>query len=337
MKVGNPIRVTAAPAQMNETDVIEALDQSCQGLGLIFQVVQDAETLYVYVNRPKAGQSFSYASLTQRVQRAIAAYQNSAALQIPQVHTLHLYSRELGTVEPDWETSIAIACAEIETLETLPEAVVAVPEPDALAPENLKVDEPETLEIDSEIGAADLSHYCFTRNHALLTAEILPPTEKIAYLVQSFHLLPFLDKLSALTHVEGFFRGISPPALEDSTVEAQAWLQQLQQIEPADLRKTAIWMSRYCLNPEAAMSQVAVVVPQPEATASTVNPQPATPQSLVQMMLATPAKPSLEMYSAAAPARPRAVSPPQPSLQSAPPPPLATVKKTRPRFFGMSI
>jgi hypothetical protein len=309
---------------MNETDIIEALDQACQGLNLIFQVVHDAETLYVYANRSEAEQSFSYETLTQRVQEAISP------LQLPHLQTLHLYSRELGTVEPDWEITLALSSAEVDTPEASPSAVSAVMQLDVLESEN--------LQIESELSSSDLSQYCFTRNQALLTSEILPPTEKIARLVQSFHGLSRVDKLSALPHVEHFFRASSLPALDDVNVETQAWLHQLTQIDAANLRKTSIWMSRYCLNPEAAMNQVTVVLPLAEVTAAAAALEAAAPQSLAQRMLATTStESSLEMYSAAAPARSRtaAASEPERSLQPLISP--AAVQKPRPRFVWQML
>jgi hypothetical protein len=327
-QTGNAIEVAALPAQMNETDVIEALDQACQGLNLIFQVVHDPETLYVYANRSESEPSFSYETLTEKVQGAIVAHQESTLLQLPHLQTLHLYSRELGTIEPDWEITLVLPSAEAETPEASTDAVSAVMQPDVLESEN--------LQIESELSRSDLSHYCFTRNQALLTSEILPPTEKIARLVQSFHGLSLKNKLNALPHVEHFFRASSLPALDDVNVETQAWLHQLAQIDAANLRKTAIWMSRYCLSPEAAMNQVTVVLPSAEVTVAAVASETAAPQSLVQKMLAAPTEPSLEMYSSAAPARPRTakepeISPFQPSITPSVEP------KSRPRFVWQML
>jgi hypothetical protein len=310
---------------MEETDIIQTLDQACQGLNLIFQIVHDAETLYVYINRSAAEQSFSYETLTKTIQRAIAS------LQIPHLQNLNLYSRELGKVEPDWEIAIALSSTEAETSETPPKDVSTVVPPNYLESEN--------LEIDSEISKSDLSHYCFTRNQALLTSEILPPNEKIARLVHSFHGLSFLDKLSALPHVDSFFRTASLPPLDDLNVETQTWLYQLEQIDSANLRKTAIWMSRYCLNPEAAMGQVIVVLPWAELTvaANAAASEAAAPQSLAQGMLAPSTEPSLEAYSAAAPARPRATAEPGifPLLQPSMTP--SAANKTRPRFVWQML
>lgn len=322
-QTGNAIEVAALPAQMNETDVIEALDQACQGLNLIFQVVHDAETLYVYANRSAAEPSFSYETLTQKVQEAIATHQAFAPLQFPHLQTLNLYSRELGTIEPDWEITLALSSAGADTPEALVESVLAVMEPDVLESEN--------LQIESELSSADLSHYCFTRNQALLTSEILPPTEKIARLVQSFHGLSLKDKLNALPNVEHFFRASSLPVLDDLNVETQAWLHQLAQIDIANLRKTAIWMSRYCLSPETTITQVTAILPLEVVTAA-ADAEAAAPQSLVQKMLATPTESSLAQYSTVTSDRSRAAhKPPSIPVQPLTPQPSSDVQ-TKPRL-----
>ncbi len=304
---GNAIEVAALPAQMNETDVFEALDQACQGLNLIFQVVHDAETLYVYANRSEVDQSFSYETLTEKVQGAIASsfsavpHQESAPFQLPHLQTLHLYSRELGTIEPDWEVILALPSAEAGIPEASMQAVSTEMQPDVLESENLP--------IESALSRSDLSQYCFTRNQALLTSEILPPTEKIARLVQSFHGLSLKNQLTTLPHVEHFFRANSLPALDDVNLESQDWLHQLGQIDTANLRKTAIWMSRYCLNPETTMTQVTAVLPLEEVMPAAAS-EAAAPQSLVQRMLATPTEPSLAQYSTVTSVRSRAAHKP---------------------------
>lgn len=300
-QTGNAIKVAALSVPMNETDVIEALNQSCQGLNLIFQVVHDAETLYVYANRSEAEPSFSYETLTEKVQGAIAAHQESAPFQLPHLQTLHLYSRELGTIEPDWEIILALPSAEADIPEASMQAVSTEMQPDVLESENLPTE--------SALSSSDLSQYCFTRNHALLTSEILPPTEKIARLVQSFHGLSLKNQLTTLPHVEHFFRANSLPALDDVNLESQDWLHQLGQIDTANLRKTAIWMSRYCLNPETTMTQVTAVLPLEEVMAAAAS-EAAAPQSLVQRMLATPTEPSLAQYSTVTSVRSRAAHKP---------------------------
>lgn len=311
---------------MNETDIIQTLDQACQGLNLIFQVIHDAETLYVYINRPVAEQSLSYETLTETIQREIAT------LQIPHLTHLHLFSRELGEVDPDWETLIALASAEANTPENYSETAPII----SVQPE---ASDSESIEVDTEVSSSDLSQYCFTRNRSLLTSEILPPNESIACLIQSFDALSAIAQQQVLPCLDSFFRTSSLEPLPDLTADTEAWLHQLEQINPADLRKTAIWMSRYCLNPEAAMSQVRIVLPLDRAIASTTSIplETAAPQSRVQQMLANAApESSLEMYSAAAPARPRAASEPGTSPQ--PPASQPSVRENpKPRFVWQML
>jgi hypothetical protein len=299
---------------MHETDILYALDQACQGLNLVFQVVQEAETLYIYINRPSET-ALQSDSIAGTVQRAIAP------LKFPHLKTLCLYSRELGTVEPDWETSITLPSTEEPVIESHPQAPELREE--AIAQQLIKeeskaistVSEPletQDLELDPALSSTDLSQYCFTRNRTLLTSEILPPTEDIARVLQRFHALASLDQQQALPALDNFFKSNSLPPLHDLNPETQAWLHQLAQINPAELRKTAIWMSRYCLNPETTVEQVKSVLPLEETISASPSLALETTSKKQQGMISQPSSSSLEMYSTVAPVRPRMVNEPQP-------------------------
>jgi hypothetical protein len=299
---------------MNDTDILYALDQACQGLNLIFQVFRETETLYIYVNRP-AEQALEHEILSDTIQGAIAA------LEIPHLENLCLYSRELGTVEPDWEALISLKSTDANKSEhfapdVMGAAVAQDVQPSPAASEaSSDCLEPE---INSTLENADFSQYCFTRNRALLTSDILPPTESIALLIQNFDALLPSQKQEALPLLDSCFRGNSFPSGDDLDPEAQAWLHQLEQMNPTDLRKTAIWISRYCFNPEVTMGQVTAILPLDKAVAPTVAPAKTSPQSLTQTTLPEDPESSLAQYAAAAPARPRVAREPE-RIPSEPP------------------
>lgn len=298
---------------MNEINILHELDQACQGLNLIFQVVHETEVLYVYINRT-VEQSLQYETLAATIQVAIAQ------LKIPHLKNLCLYSRELGAVEPDWETSITLPSTQepvieshLQNPELREEAIAQRPttqEPTAIATVSESL-ETEDLTINPALSSTDLSQYCFTRNRALLTSEILPPTEDIARVLKRFHVLAPLDQQQALPALDNFFKSNSLPPLHDLNLETQAWLHQLAQINSAELRKTAIWMSRYCLNPETTLEQIKSVLPLEETTSVSPSLALETASKKQQGMIPQPSGSSLEMYSAA-PVRPRTVSEPKP-------------------------
>jgi hypothetical protein len=293
---------------MNDTDILSTLDRACQGLNLIFQVVRETETLYIYVNRP-VEQVLEHEILSGKIQGAIAA------LEIPHLKNLCLYSRELGTVEPDWETLIPLKSTDAnasehpapDVTETAVAQEFAQPSHEASAASS---DYLET-EIDPNLENTDFSQYCFTRNRALLTSDILPPTESIARLVQNFDALLPSQKQEALPLLDSCFRGNSFPSVDDLDSEAQAWLHQLAQMNPTDLRKTSIWISRYCFNPEVTMGQVAAILPLDKAVAPVADPAKTSPQFLAQATSSADPESSLAQYAAAAPARPRTAQEPE--------------------------
>jgi hypothetical protein len=299
---------------MKEAEIIHALDQNCQGLNLIFQVIHEDQILYVYLNRPE-GQSLQYETLTVTLQRTIAA------LQIPHLQDLCLYSRELGTVDPDWETHIVLSSPEADLPETSVDnssAVVDIAQPEQ--PES------QTLESASDKDSTDLSQYCFTRNRLLLTSDILPPSESIARLLQAFDALPYLNQKQILPHLEGFFRTSNLPSIADLSADTQAWFHQLEAINPAELRKTSIWMSRYCLNSAAAMSQVQLILPNVMVAPSIVNPLPSSAQTPL-----TNADSSFQLHAAPTSARLRSAD--EQMLTQHTIPNSSTRAQKRPRFF----
>jgi hypothetical protein len=301
---------------MNDTDILYALDQACQGLNLIFQVVRETETLYIYINRP-AEQAIQHEILSGTIQGAIAT------LELPHLKNLCLYSRALGTTDPDWETLIPLISTEVNATEAN-----AIEPPfqkvtqETVAKESIKhsheafaaSSERLEIEINPNIENTDFSQYCFTRNRALLTSDILPPTESIARLLQGFDVLLSSQKQEVLPLLDSCFRGNSFPSVDDLDSEAQAWLHQLAQMNPTDLRKTAIWISRYCLNPEVTMGQVTAILPLDKAVAPAAGCATTSPQSLTQATSSADPESSLSMYAAAAPVRPRVAQEPERTL-----------------------
>jgi hypothetical protein len=225
-------------SKIDPSAIILSLDQACLGLDLIFQIIDEADTLYVYINRPNET-PLEYEVLTAKIVEAIAA------LNLPDLRCLCLYSRILGKVDADWETFIELP-------------TVALAEP---IQENHPLEELSDS-IDSESPAPEfkLDRYCFTRNRSLLISEILPPHATVAQVIQSFHGLLDRDKQSLLDVLDPFFRSGSRPSLEQLSPESQQWFEQLAQLQNTDLRKASIWLSRYCFAPEATLLAVTAVL-----------------------------------------------------------------------------
>ena len=110
----------------------------------------------------------------------------------------------------------------------------------------------------------ELSQYCFTRNKLFLTSDLVPPHENIARIVEFFHHLPHSSKHQVLPVLKQLFASSYDSANSEFEEEVQQWLTEIAESNASDRRKTSIWLSRYCFNPEETMSQLKPVL-DPEA------------------------------------------------------------------------
>lgn len=101
-----------------------------------------------------------------------------------------------------------------------------------------------------------LASYCFIYNKSLLEGELLPPTLEIAKIVYFFHNLPTVSQHQVLPVIDDYFGQAKIPNVHKFSVGIQQWLEQITTLPADEVRKASIWLSRYCLNPEATMVEV---------------------------------------------------------------------------------
>jgi hypothetical protein len=278
---------------MNESILQQALAQACPGSGFIFQPIFQDHILYLYMNRP-AEMTVEYEALAERLHAIVTSF------EFPDLQGLWLYCRILGETQPEWDRFLSMASIpEQESTQSVDEVDQDLSESPAsfrgqveeVTPEistddglgtTPTVTEASLLDmaggftgqekvqprIDS-IPLADvesdliLKQYCFTRNRALLTSEVLPPAPAVAQLILDFHALSAADKKVILPCLEQFFRASSPEAVEQFLDAAGTWFATLAQMSGQDSRKAAIWLSRYCYDPKTTLSALqAVLNPQ---------------------------------------------------------------------------
>jgi hypothetical protein len=227
-----------------------------------------------YINR-QAGETLNYKALTLKLKRAIAA------LELPEVQWVMLFSRVLGATDPDWQ-SAALSISEPdtpdETLSDDPSPSVAVfhDELDDVLPDHSSTEtieegadlsstisiapsqsiEPDDLNFPEDSQQSDdISQYCFIQNKALVTSDVLPPEANITDLVEALHQLSEPEKLSILPRLEPFFK---TQQLESTVQDSEAiaeFCEKLRSLKGFELRKASIWISRYCHNPQQALEQ----------------------------------------------------------------------------------
>lgn len=228
---------------MQEEQFVSILEQACQDDRLIFQVVWQDTHLYVYINRD-ATLGSDGSEFTNTIRAAIAA------LKIPNLQSFWLCSRSLGTVAPDWQAQIELPVTRV--------VQESSPEPSAQKEVISEVPEPSSKEPSPT--SWQLSDYCFVRNKLLLTSELMPPSKQLAQRLQFFHDLPDCDRSVLLQALEHFFRSSELPDLSHLDPSLQKWLQALAAQNTSELRKDAIWFSRYCFDPSATTAIVQSVL-----------------------------------------------------------------------------
>ncbi len=86
---------------MDRELIVKALERACGNKNLRFQVVVQEDRLHIYVNR-KANYQPDYVILAETVAAAIAS------LKLDSLNAVWLYSRQLGKLEPDWQTTLEL-------------------------------------------------------------------------------------------------------------------------------------------------------------------------------------------------------------------------------------
>lgn len=297
---------------MTEVEIGELLESDLAAYNLVVQVTQQDEYLLITLNRP-ADSNLCYTALTEAItaqiktlqlpgihtlvvySRVLGEYDVDWYTQLELISPPEEpISQELQEQEePRAKASQSVASRQSPQVGEPAHGNVSSFQAESASDNNERKNQspatPITPQFTSEVEATvesvdatvvpqqfKLSDYCFTRNKALLTSEILPPPEKIAKLVCFFHALPDSSKECILPILEPYFHSSEPVANEQFDLEVQQWFEQLTQLNNTEARKASIWFSRYCFDPENTMAEVMVVLePEtPKAAAASHSQEP---------------------------------------------------------------
>ena len=266
---------------MSEEQIINAIANACGDDTLYFQVIVDDSTLHIYVNRQDLAE-LDYPQLKQKI------YTATLDLFPLEFQRIWLYSRVLGEVEPDWQsvlevdaislTSDRIAPA-IESIATAVEttnSIVEKIEKELKTTESFAEDSyweiddlPTTADDNSEESQTEselvdpslnLSQYCFIRNQRLLYTVLDAPDRNIARAIDTFDWFDSSIQRSLLPILEVYFEKSIVPAVDSFPLEVQTWWTKIEQLDSESKRMLAIWLSRYCLNPEQTITTIKEVL-----------------------------------------------------------------------------
>jgi len=151
------------------------------------------------------------------------------------------------------------------------------PEPPATAPVSVpqasvpqaSVPQARAINLDE----VDLSSYCFIRNRLLLTSQIKPPSGGVISVLKIFASFNPQEKQEATQLLDKLFRQPAKKENEEGSGEAvlyqvgdvdvknlveplQSWVKEVMDLDPESFRKSAIWFSRYCHNPQGTIAEL---------------------------------------------------------------------------------
>ncbi|NJK35001.1 MAG: hypothetical protein HC919_08660 [Oscillatoriales cyanobacterium SM2_2_1] len=126
-----------------------------------------------------------------------------------------------------------------------------------------------------------LSHYCFIRNRSLLRADLPQPREGVARRLTYFVDLSDTEKRLLLPTLDQFFRDPKRTAIAELPDGWRDWLGEIKNADDEVFRSMAIWLSRYCAQPEETVAVLRQVLTAAEAEETII--QEASQRAIAQM------------------------------------------------------
>ena len=263
---------------MSEEQIINAIANACEDETLYFQVIIADSTLHIYINRQDLAEP-NYQQLKEKIY--------TAAIDLfLEFKRIWLYCRVLGQVEPDWQSVLEVDAISltpdriapmIESIDTAVEVTNSIVEKieqelntlESFAEDSYwEIDDLPTTaddsgsETESELvdPTLNLSKYCFIRNKSLLYAVLPEPDNSIARLIDTFDSFDSSIQRSQLPILEIYFEQSIVLNVDSFTSEVQIWWAKIEQLDSDSWRMLAIWLSRYCLNPEQTLITIKEVL-----------------------------------------------------------------------------
>ena len=107
---------------------------------------------------------------------------------------------------------------------------------------------------------SDFSNYCFIRNRRLLYAVLDDPWLNIARSIYIFSRFEPEIQRSQLPVLEAYFEESAFPNLDNFAPKLQNWWREIGQLDSDNKHKAAIWLSRYCSNPQETITTIKEVL-----------------------------------------------------------------------------
>ena len=227
---------------MTDQEIAAYIQQALNEPRLIVQGKQQGSQLALILNRT-ADLDLDY--------EALVPWLTNVVFSITQgkVSTLLLYSRLQGQSKPDWSQQIPLTAA-------------------TSAPESPGPTAPTASE------TSELAQFCFVSNKLMLTTSLPHPPTPVIAAVYHVHTLPDPQKIQLLSHLGVFFRDPDSPVPPSLPEPFYPFWYALKGLNEQQQRGVAVWLSRYCAQPEATLASLGSPPAQPFVP-ETAPPPPA--------------------------------------------------------------
>lgn len=261
---------------MTDAELTKLLQDALNTDQLLLQAKRKDSHIMILLNRDPELGAVDHDALADWFKTALLS------LQDPTLTTLALYSREKGKRDPDWQARIPLVSTGANPPPADPSSPAQVgPEPTNPGSQDRPSSRPTMVapliqpDGSSVPESVDLSAYKFTRNDLLIrTSGLKDPHESVKTLVKVFHDLSTAEKQFVLPRMEAFLK--DPAAIEidptEMTGPVRIWLQQIQHLDEKHLKDFAIWLSRYCYDPDKTLKELGAL--QPTLAENKADPNP---------------------------------------------------------------
>ncbi len=187
--------------------------------------------------------------IQELLQNAAAEWPVTLQVSVRDRH-LHIVFADTDSIEPDLVTLLAE-----ETQTFVPDVdriTMGLPDGDG----NPSVQH-STVDLAEPVRPTpvSLTKFQFVRSH-LLTANLPPPPELVVAAVMYVHKLEEGDRLELLASLTGFFDRPDKFRAESVPLAHRDWLEMVRTLKQEWFRSVAVWLSRYCHNPNLALPEL---------------------------------------------------------------------------------
>lgn len=274
-----------------ERSIVEALKSACGNTNIKYQVVIQDRKLHIYVNHHSHRQP-NYSLLEEKVTAAIACLSLDAIdrvylysrpfgtvtpnwqteLTIPQLEPIDSDEVDtIGTTQPQEVSSLGVTShtkvreALIQNQQDTNIGDTGLLKDSGLIHGSpLQEEEINTILTGSRNKAVSpkrsvsnnyLAQYCFIPHQKLLSGDIIFPKTEIVRSIEFFHHLGDRQRQELLPILEAYFQSATKPN-PDLPLAVRKWLQRIDELDREQRQMFAIWLSRYCFDPETTIAEL---------------------------------------------------------------------------------